>query len=86
MPTHAQDESPSSIPEAAEAVADVEAQYRAGYDGVKIYNQVSGAEYPFLVKTAKSHNMIVIGHVARELGFIATLAAGQGASLELPYF
>jgi imidazolonepropionase-like amidohydrolase len=62
---------------AEEAVAEVDRQSAAGYDGVKIYNQVSAAEYPALTAEAKKKNLILVGHVAREPGFEATLAAGQ---------
>jgi imidazolonepropionase-like amidohydrolase len=62
---------------AAEAVAEVDRQAAAGYDAVKIYNQVSAAEYPALVAEAKKKNLVLVGHVAREPGFAATLAAGQ---------
>src|SRR5262245_7597524 len=60
-----------------EAVAEVDRISAAGWDGVKIYNQVSKAEYPALAAEAKRKNLILVGHVAREPGFGATLAAGQ---------
>src|SRR5262249_32951174 len=60
-----------------EAVAEVDRQADAGYDGVKIYNQVSAAEYPALIAEAKRKSLVIIGHVPRESGFIATLNAGQ---------
>lgn len=60
-----------------EAVEEVDRQADAGYDAVKIYNQVSRAEYAPLVAEAKRRNLILVGHVAREPGFEATLAAGQ---------
>jgi cytosine/adenosine deaminase-related metal-dependent hydrolase len=62
---------------ADEAVKEVDQQAAAGYDGIKVYNQVSKAEYPALTAEAHRKNMILIGHVAREPGFAATLAAGQ---------
>lgn len=62
---------------AAEAVRLVGGQAAAGYDGVKIYNQVGRAEYPALVAEAKGKGLLLMGHVAREPGFGATLAAGQ---------
>ena len=62
-------------PEAAvEAVDRIAAQ---GYDGIKIYNQVGAKEYPALTAEAKKKGLVLIGHVAREPGFEATLAAGQ---------
>lgn len=60
-----------------EAVAEVDRQAAAGYDAVKIYNQVSAAEYPALTAEAKKKNLVLVGHIAREPGFTATLAAGQ---------
>ena len=60
-----------------EAVSEVDRQSAAGYDGVKIYNQVSAAEYPALTAEAKKKGLVLVGHVAREPGYEATLAAGQ---------
>ncbi len=60
-----------------EAVAEVDRQAAAGYDAVKIYNQVGAAEYPALTAEAKKKGLVLVGHVAREPGFEATLAAGQ---------
>src|SRR4029453_14294883 len=56
-----------------EAVAEVDRQSAAGYDAVKIYNQVSAAEYPALTAEAQKKNLVLVGHVAREPGFRATL-------------
>ncbi|MDQ6893328.1 MAG: amidohydrolase family protein [Acidobacteriota bacterium] len=60
-----------------DAVAEVDRQAAAGYDAIKIYNQVGKTEYPALTAEAKKKNLLLIGHVAREPGFAATLAAGQ---------
>ncbi len=60
-----------------EAVAEVDRQAAAGYDAVKIYNQVSAAEYPALTAEAKKKDLVLVGHVPRDPGFAATLAAGQ---------
>lgn len=62
---------------AEQAVHMVDEQAAAGYDGVKIYNQVSKAEYPALTAEAKRKNMLLIGHVAREPDFEMTIQAGQ---------
>jgi imidazolonepropionase-like amidohydrolase len=62
-------------PEAA--VRDVDEIAAAGYDGIKIYNQVGAKEYPALTAEAKKKGLVLVGHVAREPGFAATLAAGQ---------
>ena len=60
-----------------ESVREVEAQSKAGYDGIKIYARVSKAEYPALMAAAKSRNMLIVGHVPREVGFEGMLKAGQ---------
>ncbi len=62
---------------AAEAVRMVDEQAALGYDAVKIYNQVSKAEYPSLIAEAKRKGMLLMGHVAREPDFELTLASGQ---------
>jgi hypothetical protein len=62
---------------AEQAVAEVDRQAADGYDAVKIYNQVSAAEYPALTAEAKKKRLVLVGHVAREPGFAATLDAGQ---------
>ncbi len=49
-----------------EAVKMVDEQSKAGYDGIKIYNQVSKEEYPALIAAAKKHNMIIVGHAPLE--------------------
>jgi len=61
----------------AEAVAEVDRQAAAGWDAVKIYNQVSAAEYPALTAEARAKGLVLVGHVPREPGFAATLSAGQ---------
>jgi len=59
------------------AAALVNEYFRQGYDGIKIYDQVSKAEYPALIAAAKERHMLIVGHIAREPGFEATLQAGQ---------
>ncbi|MGE5414457.1 MAG: amidohydrolase family protein, partial [Syntrophomonadaceae bacterium] len=61
----------------ADAVAEVDRQAAEGYDAVKIYNQVGAAEYPALTAEAKKKGLVLVGHIAREPGFAATLSAGQ---------
>lgn len=61
----------------AEAVEEVDRQSAAGWDAVKIYNQVGAAEYPALTAEARKKGLVLIGHIAREPGFAATLSAGQ---------
>jgi len=55
----------------------VDEQAVAGYDGIKIYNEVSKEEYPALIREAKRKNLLLMGHVAREPGFALTLQSGQ---------
>jgi hypothetical protein len=62
---------------AEEAVKEVDQQFAAGYDEIKIYNQVSGTEYSALTAEARRKNLILVGHIAREPGFAATSSAGQ---------
>lgn len=62
---------------AEEAGRMVDEQAAMGYDAVKIYNQVSKAEYPALIAEAKRKNMLLMGHVAREPEFELTIQSGQ---------
>ncbi len=55
----------------------VDEQAAAGYDAIKVYNEVSKEEYPALIAEAKRKNLLLMGHVARGPGFAATLQAGQ---------
>jgi cytosine/adenosine deaminase-related metal-dependent hydrolase len=60
-----------------EAVAGVTEQAAAGFDGIKIYNGVGVEEYGALVETARAKQMLVIGHVPREVGAETALRARQ---------
>jgi len=62
---------------AEEDVRMVDEQADAGYDGVKVYNPVSKAEYPALIAEAKKRNMLLMGHVARGPDFEMTVQSGQ---------
>jgi tetratricopeptide (TPR) repeat protein len=55
----------------------VDAQAAAGYDAVKVYNEVSKEEYPTLISEAKRKNLLLMGHVARGPGLEMTLQSGQ---------
>jgi tetratricopeptide (TPR) repeat protein len=55
----------------------VDAQAAAGYDAIKVYNEVSKEEYPALISEARSKNLLLMGHVARGPGFEMTLQSGQ---------
>jgi tetratricopeptide (TPR) repeat protein len=62
---------------AEEDIRMVDEQADAGYDGVKIYNPVSKAEYPALIAEAKKRNLLLMGHVARGPDFELTVQSGQ---------
>ena len=62
---------------AEEDVRLVDQQADAGYDGVKVYNPVSKAEYPALIAEAKKRNLLLMGHVARGPDFELTVQSGQ---------
>lgn len=62
---------------AEEDVRLVDEQAAAGYDAIKIYNEVSKEEYPALIAEAKRKNLLLMGHVARAPGFALTLQSGQ---------
>ncbi len=55
----------------------VDEQAAAGYDAIKIYNEVSKQEYPALIGEARGMNLLLMGHVARGSGLAMTLQSGQ---------
>jgi len=62
---------------AEEDVRLVDEQAAAGYDAIKVYNEVSKEEYPALIAEAKKKHLLLMGHVARGPGFSMTLRSGQ---------
>jgi len=60
-----------------EAVRLVDEQADAGYDAVKVFNQVSKAEFPALISEAKRRNLLLMGHISRDAGFDLTVRSGQ---------
>jgi imidazolonepropionase-like amidohydrolase len=64
-----------------EAAAAVKAQKAAGYDFVKVYNNLSRSAYEGLVAEARAQHLPVAGHVPFEPGLAGVLRAGQ-ASIE----
>lgn len=52
-------------------------QKRAGYDVIKVYNQLSNEAYTALAEAAKQNNIAVVGHVPRAVGVEGALKAGQ---------
>ena len=62
---------------AEEDIRLVDEQAAAGYDAIKVYNEVSKDEYPALITEAKRKSLLLMGHVARDPGFAMTLQYGQ---------
>ena len=60
-----------------EAVAEVARQKAAGYDFIKVYNNLPGDVYEGLISAAKTARMPVVGHVPFEVGIHDVLRAGQ---------
>jgi imidazolonepropionase-like amidohydrolase len=60
-----------------EAVRIVAEQSAAGYDFVKVYNDVPRQAYEGLVAAAKQHDLPVVGHVPFEVGLEGAFSAGQ---------
>lgn len=60
-----------------EAVRLVAAQSAAGYDFIKVYNNVPRGAYEGVVSEAKKHGLPVVGHVPFEVGLEGAFAAGQ---------
>ncbi len=72
---------PSAVETAEEAERVVAEQKEAGYDFIKVYNNLSQEAYEGLVAAAKKHRMPVVGHISLSVGLAGVLAAGQ-ASIE----
>ena len=62
---------------AAEARQMVEEQARAGYDSIKIYNDISTEAYEALIAAAREHKMLVVGHIPRAPGLEGVTKARQ---------
>jgi len=60
-----------------EAVRLVDEQADAGYDAVKVFNQVSKAEFSALIAEANRRNLLLMGHISRAAGFDLTVHSGQ---------
>ncbi len=58
---------------AADVVAGIKA---AGYDGIKVYQQMDQATLEAVVQAAARHHMFLVGHVSRMAGINGSLAAG----------
>lgn len=62
---------------AEEGRAAVRDQHAAGYDCIKVYNDLDPDVYDAIVETARERNMKVVGHVAYAKGLAGALAARQ---------
>jgi len=51
----------------------------AGYDLIKVYNQVPSAAFYGIVDAARDNGMAVVGHIPRQLGLSASLTRGLAA-------
>src|ERR1043165_4308306 len=55
----------------------VEAYHRAGYDCIKIYNDVTSEGYRGIIETARKYDMLTVGHIPRAPGYQGVLEAHQ---------
>lgn len=62
---------------ASEARQEVARQHAAGYDFIKIYNDITPDTYQAIVEAARELKMPVAGHVPDAIGLRGVLAAGQ---------
>ena len=69
------------VHDAKEADAEVAAQKAAGYDFIKVYDNLTLPAYDALVAAAKRAGLRFAGHVPKAVGLAHALAAGQ-ASIE----
>jgi hypothetical protein len=60
-------------PEAA--IAEVDAQKRAGYDFIKVYNRLSAPVYDAIITEAKKQGIRVVGHVPDAVGIARAMTA-----------
>ncbi len=60
-----------------DATAAVRAAAEAGYDFIKAYSGLSADTYRALVVEARSRDIPVVGHIARDVGLDAMLASGS---------
>ena len=59
------------------AAEEVHRQAMAGYDAIKLYNNVPVEEYQSIMNAAKLNKLITVGHIPRGVGFKETLNSGQ---------
>ncbi len=61
----------------AQATPLVDELYRAGYDYLKIYDDLSASAYKQLVTSANNLSMDLVGHIPNDVGLQSALSAGQ---------
>lgn len=76
----------TGVATAADAERIVAEQKGAGYDCVKIYNDIDGAALPALVDAARKQEMLSIAHIPRNLTWQQMLAAKPDAIAHLEEF
>lgn len=69
------------VHDSIDGAAAVRAQHAAGYDFIKVYNNVPASAYRGIVAEAAALGIPVAGHIPFEVGLDGALAAGQ-ASIE----
>ena len=67
-------------------LAEARAQAALGYDGIKVYNDLSEAGYAGLLDGAREAGLPVVGHVVRAVGLPQTLVSGQAHVAHLEEF
>jgi imidazolonepropionase-like amidohydrolase len=60
-----------------EAAKEVAAQKRAGYDGIKVFTNLSPDVYKAILDAAREHDLPVYGHVPTRVGLKRALTSGQ---------
>ena len=60
-----------------EAAKEVAAQKRAGYDGVKVFTNLTPKVYTAILDAARKHDLPVYGHVPTRIGLSRALTSGQ---------
>jgi hypothetical protein len=70
---------PEPVPE---AVARVDAIAAAGYDAIKIKNNVTAEEFDAIVQEAKTHGLLILGHYPRKVDWQHVLSSGLNLAHE----
>ncbi len=65
-----------------EAIARVDAIAAAGYDAIKIKNNVTAEEFDAIVQEAKTHRLLILGHYPRKVEWQHVLSSGLNLAHE----